>query len=220
MIFQDRSEAGRELATTLASKGYDSPVILALPRGGVPVAIEVARALKAPMDLVMVRKIGAPGQPELAVAAVVNGDNPQIVVNEEIARSFRLSQADIEEMSKTRLVEIRRRRKLYLKGRSQIPMDGRTVIVIDDGIATGATVRVSLRAVRAKDPARLVLAVPVAPPDVVQELAAEVDDLICLHRPMPFGAIGRFYADFPQTPDEEVIALLDEAEALADQGDV
>lgn len=220
MIFQDRRDAGQALAATLATKDYDAPLVLALPRGGVPVAIEVARTLKAPMDLVMVRKIGAPGQPELAVAAVVNGDDPQIVVNAAIARSFHLSQSDIEEMSKPRLEEIRRRRELYLKGRRQIPMQGRTAIVIDDGIATGATVRASLRAVRARKPARLVLAVPVAPPDVAQELAAEVDELICLHRPQPFGAIGRFYADFAQTSDAEVIALLDEAESLAKQGQV
>lgn len=217
MIFQNRSEAGKALAAALVAKGYEAPVILALPRGGVPVAIEVARALKAPMDLVMVRKIGAPGQPELAVAAVVNGDAPQIVVNEAIAGSFRLSRAEIEEMSKPRLEEIRRRRALYLKGRSQPPLEGRTVIVVDDGIATGATVRASLKAVRARGPAKLVLAVPVAPPDVAGDLAAEVDELICLHQPVPFGAIGRFYADFPQTPDAEVITLLDEAEGLAKQ---
>ena len=216
MIFQDRSEAGKALAAALAAKEYESPVILALPRGGVPVAIEVSRALKAPMDLIMVRKIGAPGQPELAVAAVVNGDDPQIVVNEAIARSFRLSRAEIEEMSKPRLGEIRRRRELYLKGRRRLLLEGRTVIVIDDGLATGATVRASLSAVRARGPAKLVLAVPIAAPDVAQELADEVDELICLHRPTPFGAIGRFYADFPQTPDSEVIAALDEAETVAE----
>ncbi len=121
-------------------------------------------------------------------------------------------------MSKPRLEEIMRRRRLYLTGRAQVPLEGRTAIVIDDGIATGATVRASLRAVRARNPERLVLAVPVAPPDVADSLAAQVDDLICLHRPSPFGAIGRYYADFPQIPDAEVVALLEEAAGFLQQG--
>lgn len=216
--FLNRTEAGKALAGVLAEKNYDDPVILALPRGGVPVAIEVVRALKAPLDLVMVRKIGAPGQQELAVAAVVNGDDPQIVVNEGIAQAFGLTDADIEKMSHSRLDEIRRRRGVYLSGRTQVPIKGRTVIVVDDGIATGATTRASLKAVRRRDPAKLVLAVPVAPSDVVEEMRAEVDEVICLSTPSPFQAIGLHYVDFGQTSDEEVVQLLDEAAELIGQG--
>lgn len=216
--FLNRTEAGKALAEVLAEKNYDDPVILALPRGGVPVAIEVVRALKAPLDLVMVRKIGAPGQQELAVAAVVNGDDPQIVVNEGIAQAFGLTDEDIEKMSHSRLDEIRRRRGVYLSGRTQVPIKGRTVIVVDDGIATGATTRASLKAVRRRDPAKLVLAVPVAPQDVVEEMRAEVDEVICLSTPHPFQAIGLHYVDFGQTSDEEVVRLLDEAAELTGQG--
>jgi len=177
-LFKDRTDAGQALAAELSGKAYEDPVILALPRGGVPVAAEVARVLNAPVDLIMVRKIGAPEQPELAVAAVVNGSDPKIVTNPEIARSFGLAAADIKRMSRPRLEEIRRRREVYLKGRKQVPLRGRTAIVVDDGIATGATVRASLRAVRARKPARLVLAVPVAPRDVAEALRDEVDELI------------------------------------------
>ncbi|MEX5562411.1 phosphoribosyltransferase [Pseudophaeobacter sp. 1A16562] len=214
-LFKDRTDAGQALAAELSGKGYQDPVILALPRGGVPVAAEVARALNAPMDLIMVRKIGAPEQPELAVAAVVNGSEPKIVTNREIARSFGLAAADIKRMSQPRLEEIRRRRDVYLKGRKQVPLRGRTAIVVDDGIATGATVRASLRAVRARKPARLVLAVPVAPRDVAESLRDEVDELICLKMPFPFGSIGRFYSDFSQTSDGEVVRLLDAAAKAA-----
>ncbi|MDX1781879.1 MAG: phosphoribosyltransferase family protein [Thalassovita sp.] len=216
--FLNRAEAGKALAEAVADKHYDDPVILALPRGGVPVAIELVRVLKAPLDLVMVRKIGAPGQQELAVAAVVNGDDPQIVVNEGIMAVFGLTDEDIEQMSKSRLDEIRRRREVYLGGRPQVPVKGRTAVVVDDGIATGATTRASLKAVRKRDPARLVLAVPVGPADVVEELRDEVDEVICLSTPSPFQAIGLHYVDFGQTPDEEVVQLLDEAAELTGQG--
>lgn len=212
--FRNRTEAGQALAAELARRGYADPVILALPRGGVPVAIEAVRALKAPMDLVMVRKIGAPGQPELAVAAVVNGDDPQLAVNASVARHAGLSMQDIEGMAEAQLAEIRRRRALYLKGRAQVPVEGRTAIVVDDGIATGATMRASLKAVRQRHPAKLVLAVPVAAPDTLEDLSAEVDDIVCLFRPLMLGAVGAHYADFGQTPDEEVIRLMDEAERL------
>ncbi|MBR9652065.1 phosphoribosyltransferase [Thalassovita aquimarina] len=216
--FLNRTEAGKALAEVLAERNYDDPVVLALPRGGVPVAIEVVRALKVPLDLVMVRKIGAPGQQELAVAAVVNGDDPQIVTNEGIMLALGLTDEDIEQMSKSRLEEIRRRRGVYLSGRAQVPIKGRTAIVVDDGIATGATTRASLKAVRKRDPAKLVLAVPVAPEDVVEDLRGEVDEVICLSTPYPFQAIGLHYVDFGQTLDEEVVRLLDEAAELIGEG--
>lgn len=215
--FLNRSEAGKSLATALAEKSYADPVILALPRGGVPVAIEVARRLKAPMDLVMVRKIGAPFQPELAVAAIVNGDHPEVVINENVAAHCGLSRAEIDELAKPQLKEIARRREVYLKGRAQVPVKDRTAIVVDDGIATGATIRASLRAVRRRGPARLVLAVPVAPAETIDALRREVDDVLCLATPALFGAIGAHYVEFTQTSDDEVIRLLDEAERSSSQ---
>lgn len=213
--YQNRTEAGKALAEALAPREFEDPVILALPRGGVPVAIEVARALKAPMDLVMVRKIGVPRQPELAAAAIVNGDTPQIVVNEDIAAYVGLSHDDIEHLAQTQLEEIARRRAVYLKDRASVPVEGRTAIVVDDGIATGATMRASLKALRQRGPAKLVLAVPVAASDTLEDLRAEVDEAICLYEPRPLYGIGAHYADFSQTSDEEVIRLMDEASDLA-----
>ncbi len=212
--FADRTEAGKALAAELAAKGYKDPVVLALPRGGVPVAIEVARALHAPMDLVMVRKIGLPHQPELAAAAIVNGDHPQLAINEAVVAHAGLSREDLDRLAQVQLAEIRRRRAFYLKDRVSVPVEGRTVIVVDDGIATGATMRASLQAVRQRKPARLVLAVPVAAPDTLEELRAGVDEVVCLLRPRALIAVGAHYVDFGQTSDEEVVRLMDEAERL------
>lgn len=212
--FQDRAEAGQALAAELATRGYADPVVLALPRGGVPVAIEVVRALHAPMDLVMVRKIGVPSQPELAAAAVVDGDDPQLAINESVLVHAGLTHADIDRLAQTQLAEIRRRRGLYLKGRPSIPVEGRTAIVVDDGIATGATMRASLRAVRKRKPAKLVLAVPVAAPDTLATLHDEVDEVICLLQPPVFFAVGAHYVDFGQTSDEDVVRFMDEAHRL------
>lgn len=212
--FADRTEAGKALAAELAAKGYKDPVVLALPRGGVPVAIEVARALHAPMDLVMVRKIGLPHQPELAAAAIVNGDHPQLAINEAVVAHAGLSREDLDRLAQVQLAEIRRRRAFYLKDRVSVPVEGRTVIVVDDGIATGATMRASLQAVRLRKPGRLVLAVPVAAPDTLEELRAGVDEVVCLLRPRALIAVGAHYVDFGQTSDEEVVRLMDEAERL------
>ena len=215
--FMDRAEAGRRLAELLADKGYADPVVLALPRGGVPVGLEVARALKAPLDLVMVRKLGVPYQPELAAGAVVNGSNPEIVVNDEVAKHAGLSQEDLEEMAEVQLEEIRRRRDIYLRGRAQAEVAGRTAIIVDDGIATGATTRAAIRGIRQRSPAKLVLAVPVAPRDAVERLREEVDDIVCAETPEFFYAIGAHYVDFRQLEDDEVVRMLDEAERLADR---
>ena len=209
-VFRDRVEAGRELAAALAGRAFTKPVVLALPRGGVPVAAEVATALRAPLDLVLVRKIGVPRQPELALAAVVDGDHPQLVVNEDVRRFAGVDDALLERLEAREVAELERRRRAYLRGREPVPIAGRTAIVIDDGIATGATIRAALIGLRGKRPHALVLAVPVAPPDTVARLRPEVDDLVCLETPRHFGAIGAFYRDFRQTPDREVIALLDE----------
>lgn len=202
------------LGKELRKRDFADPVVLALPRGGVPIGLEVARELRAPLDLVMVRKIGVPFQPELAVAAVVNGDDPQLVVNDMIARETGLSRDKIDELAAVQLEEIKRRRAIYLKGRTQVPVADRSAIVVDDGIATGATARAALKGVRRRAPAKLVLAVPVAPQDTVDDLRAEVDEVICLKVPMFFHAIGMHYSDFTQVTDQEVVAMLDQAAEL------
>jgi putative phosphoribosyl transferase len=189
------------------------PVVLSLPRGGVPLGLEVARALNAPLDLLLVRKIGVPYQRELAVAAVMDGAAPVIVVDEAIRLEAGVAQSYIEQQARTELAEIERRRRVYLGGRAPLPVAGKTAVIVDDGIATGTTVRAAIKGLRQRQPARLVLAVPVAPPDTVDTLRGEVDDLLCLAQPEVFGAIGRFYVDFHQLSDEEVVrALASQAE--------
>jgi putative phosphoribosyl transferase len=209
--FADRAAAGRLLGEQLAALDLERPVVLALPRGGVPVALEVARALDAPLDLLLVRKIGVPWQPELAVAAVVDGDSPQIVVDERVKRGAGITQEYIEAEARKQLAEIERRRAAYLQGRAPVTVKNCTAIVVDDGIATGTTVRAALRALRQREPDHLVLAVPVAPRDTIEMLRAEVDRIVCLAQPEPFYAIGLHYADFHQLSDEEVVAALAEA---------
>jgi putative phosphoribosyl transferase len=212
--FSDRIEAGRRLAGLLLERGYSDPVVLALPRGGVPVGLEVARALKAPLDLVMVRKLGVPFQPELAAGAVVNGDHPQLVVNEDVAFQARLSRDDLEKMAEVQLEEIRRRRAIYLKDRAQVPVADRTAIIVDDGIATGATIRAAIKGTRQRNPAKLVLAVPVAPRATIERLRPEVGDIVCVETPEFFYAIGAHYIDFTQVSDDEVVRMLEEADHL------
>ena len=207
-IFKDREEAGKALAEALRSKALPDPVVLALPRGGVPVAAEVSRALRAPLDLVMVRKIGVPYQPELAAAAIIDGEDPQLVINEAVCALADVSRSEIDAMAKEELQEIDRRTKLYLKDRPRAPIAGRSAIVVDDGIATGTTIRAVIKALRLKGPQSIVIAVPVAPRDAVQDLREEADDVVCLETPEPFFAIGLYYQDFHQIQDEEVIRLL------------
>ncbi len=213
-MFRDRKEAGERLAAELArtlAHEPEPPVVLALPRGGVPVAFEIARRLDAPLDLVLVRKIGAPGQPELAAGAVVDGADPVLVLNDEVVRHAGFGEAGLETAKRAALAEIERRRAYYLGPRDPLALAGRTAIVVDDGIATGATMRAALRAMRRRGPARLVLAVPVAAPDSLAALGAEADRVVCLAAPDRFRAVGAHYRDFRQTGDEEVIRLLAEA---------
>jgi putative phosphoribosyl transferase len=206
--FADRTEAGRLLARQLLGLKLADPVVLALPRGGVPVAAEVAAALHAPLDLLLVRKIGAPGQPELAVAAVAEGPHGEVVIEPETLRMSGANLAYVERKAKEELREIARRRTAYLSDRPALSVEGRTAVLVDDGIATGTTVRAALQALRRRRPARLVLAIPVAPPEVVAALRAEVDDLVCLSQPPFFHAVGVHYDDFHQVADEEVIRIL------------
>ncbi len=208
MPFADRHDAGRRLARALERYRDDKPVILALPRGGVPVAGEIAEALSAPLDLVLVRKIGVPAQPELAMGAVVDGSAPLTVRNEDVIRLTRTSDAEFAKVRDRELAEIGRRRKHYLGDRPHPGLAGRVAIVVDDGIATGATTRAALRSVRQYGPRKLVLAVPVAPTSTLAELRDEADEIVCLEDYEPFGAIGAFYADFSQTDDDTVRRIL------------
>ena len=209
--FEDRQDAGIQLAVRLARFATEHPLILALPRGGVPVAFEVAKALDTQLDLLIVRKIGAPGHEEFGIGAVVDGASPQLVLNGETVRQLAVGQDYIRAETQRQLAEIERRRKAYCGDRQPIEIEGRTVIVVDDGIATGGTMKAALRGIRRNDPASLILAVPVAPSSTIRELSAECDEAICLSTPEPFGAVGAFYRDFRQTSDAEVIALMDEA---------
>ncbi len=208
MPFMNRSEAGRKLADALCRYRDQDPVLLALPRGGVPVAAEIAAALDAPLDLILVRKIGVPLQPELAMGAVVDGDKPIIVRNEDVIGSECIGEATFKAACDRELAEIERRRQRYLGGRERVNVADRTAIVIDDGIATGATMRAALRAIRMRNPKKLVLAVPVAPSESIVEMREEADEVVCLEDHELFGAISFYYGNFRQVSDEEVIAIL------------
>lgn len=208
MVFRNRQDAGQKLAARLEHFRHQHPVILALPRGGVPVAVEIAAALDAPLDLVLVRKIGVPWQSELAMGAVVDGGSPLVVRNENIVRMAGVSNAAFSHACEEELAEIERRRRLYLGGRPRIDVAGRTAIVVDDGIATGATTRAALRATRMRQPKWLILAVPVAPTETGAAMREDADEFICLEEHEYFGAIGLYYADFRQIEDQEVIELM------------
>lgn len=210
-IISTREDAGRRLAERLEHHRGEDGIVLALPRGGVPVAAEIARALDLPLDLLIVRKIGLPWHPELAYAAVVDGDPPEVVLNEEVARVDPLSDAEFGLAWNAEVQEIERRRTVYLGGRPPADVRGRVVILVDDGLATGTTVRAALTGLRRKSPAKLVLAVPVAPQDTLDHLSPLVDEVVCLATPEPFRAIGLHYEDFHQLTDSEVLAILDHA---------
>jgi putative phosphoribosyl transferase len=208
MQFADRREAGRQLAKRLLALKDQRPVVLALPRGGVPVGFEIARALAAPLDLVLVRKIGVPQQEEVALGAIADGEHPELVIDQRLMDELEISPDYLEKAKAAALREIERRRRIYLGDRQPVDVAGRMAIVVDDGIATGATMLAALRATRRRAPARLVLAVPVAPPHTLKRLRREADETVCLDTPADFFAVGQFYRQFPQLRDEEVVALL------------
>lgn len=212
MVFADRRDAGRRLAAALMHLGLAEPIVLALPRGGVPIGYEVARALDAPLDVVLVRKIGAPHQPELGIGAVVDGREPQVVLDDALVRLVGPPPGYIEGETRRQLAEIERRRALYRSACPSLSPAGRTVIVVDDGIATGGTARAVLRALARLHPLSLVLAVPVAPPDTLTAFSADADDVVCLSTPAMFRAVGEHYEDFDQTTNEEVVRLLRQAQ--------
>ena len=209
MSFLDRSDAGRRLANrTLHLRGEDV-VVLALPRGGVPVAAEVARALGAPLDVIVVRKLGVPVQPELGMGAIGEGDVR--IINPEVVAITHVTDAEIAAVERRERAELDRRARRFRGDRPRTPLAGRTAVIIDDGIATGSTARAACQVARAQGAARVVLAVPVAPPSACTALAADADEVICLETPGHFLAIGEWYQDFSQTSDREVVSLLQRA---------
>ena len=207
MRYADRVEAGRVLAQALSHlKGQSDLVVLGVPRGGVVVAAEVARALAAPLDVTITRKVGAPGNPEFAIGAVSEGGG--LVLDQGTIHQIRIPESYVEEEVARQRAELERRLTLYRGGRKPVPLKGQTVILVDDGIATGATMLATLRALRARQPARIILAVPVAPQDALDRLRQEADEVVCPHVPAFFWAVGAFYERFDQTTDEEVVRLL------------
>lgn len=207
-MFRDRQEAGRKLAEELARLKLPDPVVLALPRGGVPVAAEIADALKAPLDLVIVRKVGAPGNPELAVAAIVDGNPPDVVLNREIVEAYDLDDAALRFLVSQERPELERRRIAYLGDRRPLSTANKTVILVDDGAATGTTMKVAIRAIKRRSPREIIVALPVAPSDILAALAEEADRTICLSKPARFFALSYHYRNFPQLSDGEVVSLL------------
>lgn len=204
---KNRKAAGQALAAALFGyKGRDDVIVLGLPRGGVPVAAEVARALGAELDLMLVRKLGTPGQKELAMGAIASGGNR--VLNKDVVRSLGISDEAIRRVEDLEKQELHRREHAYRGTRSRPVLTNRCVILVDDGLATGATMRAAVDAVRQDKPARLVVAVPVAPADTVESLSRQVDEMVCLAKPTNFGAIGYWYVDFSQVGDDEVRRIL------------
>ena len=211
-VFRDRAEAGRLLAEAVAERlgpQPAAPLVLALPRGGVPVGFEVASRLGAPLDVYLVRKLGVPGQPELAMGALASGG--VVAMNEEVVSRLGIPRAAIEQVAEAEGRELARREQAYRGGRPPPELEGRTAVLVDDGLATGATMRAAVESVRRRKPARLVVAVPTAPFSTCQELAGQADDVVVLTTPEPFYAVGCSYEDFSPTTDDEVRELLNRA---------
>ncbi|MGW0700257.1 phosphoribosyltransferase [Streptomyces sp. NPDC002867] len=210
MRFRDHRHAGQELALGLLEWAADGDVsdavVLALPRGGVPVAAEIARALKAPLDVVVARKIGAPGHPETGIGAIAGEDPP--VYDRRALEMLGLTEDDLAADVARERSELHRREELYRRGRPALAVEGRTVILVDDGLATGLTARAALRRLRSGNPARLILAVPVCAPQAAASVREDADDLVCLHQPSSFRAVGKWYEEFAQVSDDEVVSTL------------
>jgi putative phosphoribosyl transferase len=205
-VFRNRQDAGRRLADRLEALRDERPVVVGLPRGGVPVAAEVASALDAPLDVIIVRKLGVPAQPELGMGAI--GEDGVRVLNHTVVRAAGVPADAIDAVERRERAEVERRARRYRGDRARVSLDGRTVVVVDDGIATGGTARAAVQVARAQGARRVVLAVPVAPPDTVEEMRAVADDVVCVESPRGFAAVGQWYEDFTQTSDDEVVRLL------------
>lgn len=206
-IHENRREAGRKLAERLEHyRGKDNVLVLALPRGGVPVGFEIALALGCPLDILLIRKVGCPDNPELAAGAI--SESGARILNRDIVSALGISESYLEEEIARQQEEIARRAARYRQGGGHLPREGKTVILVDDGVATGATMKTAIATLKEEKLGRLVVALPVAPPDTAGEIRRSVDEWLCLETPVPFGAVGRFYRDFSQTGDEEVVDLL------------
>jgi predicted phosphoribosyltransferase len=217
VLLKDRRDAGQRLAGELARfAGQQDTVILGLPRGGVVVAFEVARALDLPLDIYLVRKLGTPGQEELAMGAIASGG--VMVLNDDVVRTLHLGSDSIEQVAERERTVLEKREATYRGHAEAVPLEGKQVILIDDGLATGATMRTAIKSLRAHGPARIIVAVPTAPAETCTSLAKEVDEMVCSMTPSPFFAIGEWYEDFSQTSDEEVVALLEEARSFGRPG--
>lgn len=208
MMFRDRTDAGRRLGSVLAGREYINPVVLGLPRGGVVVAAEVARALRAPLDVLVVRKIGAPRQPEFAIGAVTDGGEPVIVLQPDAVALTGVTDAEAAQLAQQQLALVRERERRYRAGRPVEPIVGRTVIVVDDGIATGATFLAAVECLKARRPGRVVVAAPVASAEAARLLESRADEVVILDLPPRFQAVGQFYSDFGEVTDEDVLAIL------------
>jgi len=206
-LFNDRREAGEILAERIEKPRLGNPVVLVIPRGGVVVGYEVARRLRAPLDVIVPRKIGAPGNPELAIGAVA--EDGTLILDSNLIDYLEVEKKYIEEEKERQVREIKRRLNVYRRESPRLEIEGRDVIIVDDGIATGATISAAIASVKRRKPASLTLAVPVAPPSAIEKLRGKVDHIICVSMPKPFFAIGQFYRDFRQTTDEEVVRLLE-----------
>lgn len=205
--FENRRQAGQLLAKELYYlKGHRDLLILALPRGGVPVAFEVARTLEAPLDVLIVRKLGVPGHDELAMGAIASGGAK--VLNQDVISELGISDFEIARVMTKEEQEITRREKLYRLGKDALDVEDKWVVLVDDGLATGATMLAAIRTLRENSPVKILVAIPVAPPSTCAEVSAEADELVCLYRPVPFGGVGYWYRDFSQTTDDEVLSLL------------
>ena len=209
-VYEDRRAAGRALVPELQRCDLDNPIILGLPRGGVPLAYEIAVALRAPLDTIVVRKLGVPSQPELAFGAIASG-GVRVINSDVVETGFGLDDETIEQIASREMQELRRREQAYRLERPYPELAGKDVVLVDDGLATGATMRAAAEAVKAKSPSSVIVAVPVGSASAVTSLAALVDRVVCLETPASFYAVGQFYADFRQTSDEEVRELLHEA---------
>ncbi len=210
-MFEDRKEAGQMLADEIVKLHLPNPVVLALPRGGVPVAFPIATALRVPLDILIVSKVGAPHNPELAVAAIVDGNPYDIVLNHEMIEAYGIDEAELQILVDQKRPELERRKQVYRHDSPQIPVHDRTVILVDDGAATGTTMRVAIRALKRRSPRAIVVALPVASSEALRDLKQEANQVICLSRPARFFALGYHYHNFPQLTDEEVIGTLHKA---------
>ncbi|MEX3007220.1 phosphoribosyltransferase [Hoeflea sp. TYP-13] len=216
--FRSREDAGHQLCDHMPDIDPLSTVVVALPRGGVPVGAVIAERFRLPLDVLLIRKIGVPGHRELALGAVSDGEKQEITVNEDVAAALRLDSDDIRELAERELPELERRRQLFMRGRPPIPLNGKTVVLADDGVATGATMRSAIRIVRQRQPEHIILALPVAPRSTLAMLRPDVDEVVCLLQPEPFISVGSYFSDFGQVDNLEVVDLLRRCNRNNDNG--